>query len=266
MGIIAVALSSILFKSNKPQASPNTPRSYEEILESGVLRAITEYNSISFHAKEDTISGLHYELFQAFAKSKGLKAEITPEMSLEKRFQGIQEGTYDILANHTLINSEQKDSILFTDPILLSRQVLIQRKMKTNQNKDSVTIRSLLDLANQTVHVVKESPAILRLENLSDEIGDTIYIKEIEKYGQEQLLAMVANNDIDYAICDESIAKKAIHDFPQLDIETAISFTQFYSWGVHKDNAILLDSLNVWLNIYRHTTDFQELIKKYISK
>ena len=37
---------------------------------------------------------------------------------------------------------------------------------------------------------------------LSDEIGDTIYIKEIEKYGQEQLLAMVANNDIDYAICD----------------------------------------------------------------
>ena len=260
MGVIAVSLSAILFKP-EPQANEPAPRSYEEIIQSGVLRAVTEYNSISYHAQADSIGGLHYELLQAFAESKGLKTEITPEMSVEKRIEGIQLGTYDLLANNVLISSERKDSLLFTSPILLSRQVLVQRK-PTEMN-DQNYINSLLDLAGKTVHVVKESPSILRIHNLSNEIGDTIYIKEIEKYGQEQLLAMVAAGDIDYAVCDESIARAAANDLPRLDFETTISFTQFYSWGVNKENTILLDSLNAWLDSFKQTEAFQKLLKKY---
>lgn len=261
MGVIAVALSAVFFHSQPDHMPSPSPRSYQEIVESGVLRAVTEYNSISYHAQEDTISGLHYELLQAFARSKGLKAEITPEMSIEKRLEGIQNGTYDILANNVLINSDRKDSMLFTQAILLGRQILVQRK-PTNEN-DSSYIDSLLKLAQKTIHVVKESPSILRIQNLSNEIGDTIYIEEVEKYGQEQLLAMVANADIDYTICDESIALTVIKDMPQLDIKTAISFTQFYSWGVNKENNILLDTLNVWLEAYKQTPEFQRLLKKY---
>jgi ABC-type amino acid transport substrate-binding protein len=260
MGVIAVSLSAILFKP-EPQASEPAPRSYEEIIRSGVLRAVTEYNSISYHAQADSIGGLHYELLQAFAESKGLKTEITPEMIVEKRIEGIQLGIYDLLANNVLISSERKDSLLFTSPILLSRQVLVQRK-PTEMN-DQNYINSLLDLAGKTVHVVKESPSILRIHNLSNEIGDTIYIKEIEKYGQEQLLAMVAAGDIDYAVCDESIALTAANDLPRLDFETTISFTQFYSWGVNKENTILLDSLNAWLDSFKQTEAFQKLLKKY---
>lgn len=260
MGVIAVSLSAILFKP-EPQANEPAPRSYEEIIRSGVLRAVTEYNSISYHAQADSIGGLHYELLQAFAESKGLKTEITPEMSVEKRIEGIQLGIYDLLANNVLISSERKDSLLFTSPILLSRQVLVQRK-PTEMN-DQNYINSLLDLAGKTVHVVKESPSILRIHNLSNEIGDTIYIKEIEKYGQEQLLAMVAAGDIDYAVCDESIALTAANDLPRLDFETTISFTQFYSWGVNKENIILLDSLNAWLDSFKQTEAFQKLLKKY---
>jgi ABC-type amino acid transport substrate-binding protein len=260
MGVIAVSLSAILFKP-EPQANEPAPRSYEEIIRSGVLRAVTEYNSISYHAQADSIGGLHYELLQAFAESKGLKTEITPEMSVEKRIEGIQLGIYDLLANNVLISSERKDSLLFTSPILLSRQVLVQRK-PTEMN-DQNYINSLLDLAGKTVHVVKESPSILRIRNLSNEIGDTIYIDEIEKYGQEQLLAMVAAGDIDYAVCDESIALTAANDLPRLDFETTISFTQFYSWGVNKENTILLDSLNAWLDSFKQTEAFQKLLKKY---
>ena len=59
MGVIAVSLSAILFKP-EPQANEPAPRSYEEIIRSGVLRAVTEYNSISYHAQADSIGGLHY--------------------------------------------------------------------------------------------------------------------------------------------------------------------------------------------------------------
>ena len=182
-------------------------------------------------------------------------------MEIDENMKQAFTDTYDILANNVLISSERKDSILFTHPILLSRQILVQRKPQ--EKNDSTHIKSLLELANKTVHVVKGSPSILRIQHLSNEIGDTIFIQEVEKYGQEQLLAMVANNDIDYAICDENIALTSAHHLPVLDIETAISFTQFYSWGVHKDNTVLLDSLNSWLQNFKQTETFHELLKKY---
>ena len=204
------------------------PRDYAAIAKEGILRVATEYNSISFYVDGDTISGFHYELIQAFARDKRLKAEITPVMSFEERLKGLSEGRYDVIAYGILATSKLKDSLLLTSPIVLNKQVLVQRK--ENGENDSLYIRNQLDLARRTLHVVKGSPSILRIQNLGNEIGDTIYIKEIEKYGPEQLISLVAHGDIDYAVCDESIARAVADSLSQIDINTAISFTQFYSW------------------------------------
>ena len=59
----------------------------------------------------------------------------------------------------------------------------MQRKLQST--KDSLYIKSHLDLAHKTLHIVKGSPYKQRIENLSNEIGDTIYIEEIDKYGEE---------------------------------------------------------------------------------
>lgn len=259
----ATLVSVFVFRPKHKEPPLTSTRHYEEIAASGIIRAVTEYNSVSFHVEKDTLQGLHYELLQAFARSKGLKAEIIPEMSAVKRMEGLKNGTYDILANNVLISSDHKDSLLFTHPILQSKQVLVQRKPQSDN--DSTYIRSQLDLASKTIHIAKGSPSILRIRNLSNEIGDTIYVEEIDKYGPEQLLAMVAGGEIDYTVCDENLAKASIGGFPQLDFETPVSFTQFYSWGVNKENTVLLDSLNSWLETYKTTPAFQELIKKYTS-
>ena len=182
-------------------------------------------------------------------------------MSLEKRIEGVENGEYDILANNVLKTSNRKDSIQYTHPLLLSKEVLVQRKAQ-NEN-DSCHIHSLLDLGRKTIHLVKNSSSLYRIQNLINEIGDTIYIKEIEKYGPEQLIAMIANGEIDYTVCDESIAQAAIKNFPQIDIETSVSFTQFYSWGVKKSNTELLDTLNAWIDEFKETPSFKELVKKY---
>jgi len=262
MGVTAVALSALLFtpRERETEILPAS-RDYAEIVRSGVLRAITEYNSVSFHVKEDTIGGLHYELLHAFAKAKGLSVEITPEMSIDKRTAGIYNGNYDILANHVLVSSDRTDSLYFTHPILQSKQVLVQRKPLSEN--DSLYIHSHLDLGGKTIHIVKGSPSVIRIRHLSNEIGDTIYVQEIDKYGPEQLLSMVAGGDIDYTVCDEGIAQACISNLPELDIATPVSFTQFYSWGVNRNNTVLLDSLNAWLEEYKQTPAFQKLIQKY---
>lgn len=262
--IVLAILFSVRQCGSKQEKPSGHPRDYAAIAKEGILRAATEYNSTSFYVDGDTISGFHYELIEAFARDKGLKAEIMPFMSFEERLKGLAEGRFDVIAFSILATSELKDSLLLTTPIVLNKQVLVQRK-ETEEN-DSLYIRSQLDLAQRTLHVVKGSPSILRIRNLGNEIGDTIYIKEIEKYGPEQLISLVAHGDIDYTVCDESIARAVADSLPQIDINTAISFTQFYSWAVSKQSPVLLDSLNTWLDKFQKEKEYQKLYKKYYTR
>ena len=182
-------------------------------------------------------------------------------MSFDKRLEGLATGEFDVIAYGILATSELKDSLLLTTPIVLNKQVLVQRKAISPT--DSLFVKSQLDLAGKTLHVVKGSPSILRIRNLGNEIGDTIYIKEIDKYGSEQLISLVAHGDIDYAVCDDSIARAVADSLPQIDINTDISFTQFYSWGVSKQSPVLLDSLNSWLQTFRNSDEFKSIYRKY---
>ncbi|CDD33946.1 putative uncharacterized protein [Bacteroides sp. CAG:714] len=264
----SIALVAILIGVNTHRGptvvSPSfTPRDYTEIRESGTLRAVTEYNRLSFHAGKDTLTGFDLELLQKFAQEKGLKLEVTPEMSYEKRIKGLQEGRYDLIATGTVVTSSLKDSLLFTHPLLLSKQVLVQRKKE--EGKDSLYIGNQLELAHKTLHLVSHSPALIRIHNLINEIADTIYVREIDKYGPEQLLAMVSEGEIDYAVCDENLAKASVKDYPNLDISKSISFTQFYAWGIGKHSPDLRDTLNVWLEQYLKTKSYQKLYKKYFN-
>lgn len=261
---VAIAVGIIWTGSHREKAPlSGEPRSYEEIKASGVLRAVTEYNAISYHVAGDTVQGFDYELLHEFAEAQGLRLEITPEMSYEERLKGILQGRYDVLATGTLVTTRSKDSLLFTHTLALGKQVLVQRKPK--EENDSTYIKNPLELAHKTLYITENSPALLRIHNLMNEIADTIYIKEIKDYGPEQLMAMVAGGDIPYTVCDESIAQASIGDFPELDIQTGIGFTQLYAWGISKTSTELADSLNAWLDKYTKTNDYKKLYKKYFN-
>ncbi len=262
IALLAMVLLILLVPRKVPTPQPVPPRyDYDDIAAKGILRAALEYNSISMFIDGDTLSGFDYELIEAFAHDHGLQVAIMPEMSFDKRLEGLASGTFDVIANEIPSISPLKDSLLLTTPIVLKKEVLVQRK--ATSPTDSLFIKSHLSLAKRTLHVVKGSPAILRIHNLGDEIADTIYINEVEKYGPEQLIAMVAHGDIDYAVCDEGIARAAADSMPQIDISTDISFTQFYSWAVNKHSPVLLDSLNAWLERFKQSKDYEEIYRRY---
>lgn len=234
-----------LTPERQPKEKETAPRDYAEIAADGILRVATEYNSQSFYVDGDTLSGLHYRLIQAFARRHGLQVEFLLEMKFDVRLEALASGRCDIVVSDIPATSQLKDSLLLTAPILLSKQVLVQRKAVSDS--DSIYIKSQLELAGKTLYVPKGAPVIQRIHHLGNEIADTIYIKEIERYGAEQLIAMVAHGDIDYTVCDEQIAHIAADSLPQIDLQTAISFTQFYTWAVHKKSPALRDSINAWL-------------------
>lgn len=251
----------ILIFSRKDQPEHTSPRDYDQIAEEGVLRAVTEYNGISYHADKDSIAGFDYELLQEFARAHHLKLEVTPEMDLGKRIHGVLTGKYDIVASGMAVNTDGRDSLLFTGPIVYSKLVLVQRVKQSDS--DSLFINRVIQLANKKVAVVKNSPAVLRLHHLMDEIADTIYIEEIDNYGPEQLMAMVSSGDIDFAACDLMTARKAITNFKNLNIDRALGFTQLYAWAVSPSSPALLDSLNTWLTSFSKGKKYKQIEQKY---
>ena len=115
LGITAALIAHYLIK--KEEKPKGHPRDYAEIAAEGIIHASTEYNSISFYVDDDTLSGFHYELIEAFARDHGLQAAISPEMSFNKRLEGLADGQYDVIAYGILATSELKDSLLLTTPI-----------------------------------------------------------------------------------------------------------------------------------------------------
>lgn len=254
--LAGIVIGNLLTKRQKRPAT--TPRDYAEIATEGVLHAATEYNRKSFFVAGDTLGGFHYELINAFARAHGLKAEVMPEMEFDNRMEALATGKCDIIAHSTPISSDMRDSVLLSTPLLRSKLVLVQRRDTGN-----LFVKTHLDLAGRTLHVVKGAPSIQRIRNLSNEIADTIYVKEVEKYGTEQLISLVAHGDIDYAVCDEQLALASADSFPQIDLHIAIGFSQFHSWATSKKSPALMDSINAWLSEYQKSEEYRALMKKY---
>ena len=243
--IVAVVTMVQLWRLNqRPQEIG--PRDYPEIKEEGILRMITEYNQSGYFVSGDTVQGFQYELSQAIAKLSGLEVQTHLEMSLAKSFEELSDNKCDVIARNIPITSEMRENYLFTEPIVLNKQVLVQRTAEANNGQ--APIRNQLDLAQKTLYIPKDSPALLRLQNLGHEIGDTIYVVE---------------GDIDYAVCDQQIARMTQKKLPEVDILTDVSFTQLQSWAVRKDSPVLLDSLNSWLQQIKDSGLYDQIYKRY---
>lgn len=256
--LISLAIMSVLILR---MPKKNEPRDYKEIKQEGVLRVVTEYNQSGYFMSGDTLQGFQYELCRAIAKYSGLEIEMYLEMNLDKSFEGLKNNQYDIIARNIPTTTELKEDYLFIEPIVLNKQVLVQRTASNNNGIEP--IRNQLNLAKKTLYVPQNSPAILRLHNLQHEIADTIHIVEELLYSSEQLIIMVAKGDIEYAVCDQQIARIAKKQFPEIDIDTDISFTQLQSWAVRKNAPVLLDSLNHWFIRMRKDGTFDKIYQKY---
>lgn len=262
--LLIVAIVAMILLRTSMKGSRNTfmaPRDYNEIISSGELNVVTDYNSIGLYASGDSLQGFQREMILALEKEWGIKVNLFLENSLDENLEGLLTMRYDLVARNIPVNIKLKDTFAFTNPITLNKQVLVQRKQEYNDSVEP--IRQHLDLAGKTIRVANDSPVILRLNNLSHEIGDTIFIVEDPTYETEQLVMMVASGDIDFTVCDEKMAIRLAKVLPEIDIETDISFTQLESWAVRKDSPVLLDSLNSWLDRFRTTPAFKRIYRKY---
>jgi ABC-type amino acid transport substrate-binding protein len=262
--IVMIVLSFVLFSQD--YLEKHKPYDLEYIQDQSKLRVIVEPNAMSYKVIDvDSIAGLQVLMIDSFSKAMNIKnVEYITETNLAKAIELLLNHEVDILAWHIPIYNTKRDEINYSIPVFTSRQMLIQRKQNP---KDSVEfIRNQLGLADKEVYLQAGTFYRQRIENLSKEIGDSIHIKEVANAKPIDLFNMLVNRDIDYTVCDEFVARVLIKEnkeFSKLDMNTAISFTQNYSWCVHPDCPLLLDSLNSWLAKYLESKEYNKIYRKY---
>lgn len=225
------------------------------------MEVAIEYAPLSCYTYADTLGGFSYDLLRLISAHAGVKMKINPMVTLHTTLEELNTGKYRIVVAEFPVTKEDKNDYLFTDPIYLDREVLVQLKMRNG----SVRVRSQLDLAHDTVYVVKGSPMMSRLQSLSREIGDTIYVKTENLYGPEQLFLRVASGEVQYAVVNERLAREMAQKYSNVDISTGISFTQFQAWILNRKDTALRDSINHWLREVKATPQYQALYRRYFK-
>lgn len=257
--ILLLVVTAIMYSL---KTCSHTHNRHDNITPSGgdTIDVAIEYSPLSLYSYNDTLGGLNYDLIREIATRKSLNIKFHPIVSLTEAINHLNNGNYDILIAEVPMTAEFKEKYLFTDPIYLDRQVLVQLKDSLTGNKK---IQTQLDLAGDTIWAVANSPIAQRIKNLASEIGDTIYIMSDSTYAAEQLFLRTAVGEIKYAVINEGVAKSLAKDYPLVDIETNISFTQFQSWLINPNESKLCDSLNVWINEVKQTNRYNQILSKY---
>lgn len=258
--IALIILSFVLFAHSYRRKTD-----YARIQHLSTLRVIVEPNSMSYQVVDiDSIAGLQALMIKQFAADHQIdRVVFINEPNLSAAIDSLLQNKVDILAWHIPIYNQMRQKINYTIPVFTSRQMLIQRK----ENKaDSIAfIRNQLELANQNVYILPGAFYRQRLNNLSKEIGDSIYIREIPNAVPSDLLNMLLERHIDYAVLDEFVARILLKKAPyrQLDMSTAISFTQNYSWALNPNTPVLCDSINAWLEVYLESKEYNKIYRQY---
>jgi len=269
-----LVLSLVLFGSCHKQSSTHkiTGKAKDtidlpQIRERGKLVAVTDYNSTNYFIYRGQPMGYQFELLQQLADHLGIKLEVIVSNSLEEAFDKLNNGECDLIAENLTVTTKRKTFVDFTTPHSQTRQVLVQRKPEnyvsmTARQIDEGVIRNQLDLAEKTIYVQQNSAYAQRLYNLQEEIGDSINVKEVPDE-TEELIAKVADGEINYTVCDENVAMVNATYYPNIDIQTAISFPQKIAWGVRKGSPELKEEIDDWLVKFKRTKRYALLYNKY---
>jgi membrane-bound lytic murein transglycosylase F len=238
------------------------------IAKRGKLVAITSNNSINYFIYRGRPMGFHYELLREFAAEHDLNLEMKIGSDIEAMEQSLLEGECDIIAAGFPVTRELSNRLAFTQPILQSRQVLVQRKpddwrkLSKKELEDSI-LRNQIELGGSTVHIISNEAISRRLHSLSDEIGDSIHVVEVDSLDAESIIEAVAVGQIRYTVTDELEALVAATYHPELDVLTDVSYPQNLAWAIKPGADSLLTALNEWLAEFMSTRKYKALYNRY---
>lgn len=284
-------IGTLLFVGCKPKTDIDIPLfevdvDLDSIRSRGVLRAVTDYNSVNYFVYKGVTVGFQYELLTCYAEHLGLRLEVIPDNSLQSAYEKLEDGQADILASTLVADTALLPTMRLCEPYGQSRIVPVRHVdllppnsqnsaggaetpsvSKTKSGTKTEATEAILSqwFENDTLYVSNASFFLSAIHAYADTAeADNLVIVPIEHYDAEQMVCMTAEKEIGQTLCLESTARALKWYYDDLQIGPPLTPELDLAWGVRAGASSLAEDISLWLKKFKRTTRFKRIFRKYV--
>jgi len=235
----------------------NNTDDYKVDIKKRLLRVLVSYNYTNYFVVGGKQKGLEYELMNAFEKflNQGV-VEINDKVQLifisvpfDELIPMLQIGQGDIIASGLTVTTERAKEVAFTMPY------------KTNINEivvsssDAIPIDTINELSGKEVFILSGSSYETHLIDLNKNFSSSKkapikIIRADQTLSSEDILQMVNAGIYDYTAIDNHKAEIWSQVLPNIVLEKNAILNEGgqIAWAVRKNNPVLLEKLNNFVN------------------
>jgi len=235
--LIAMALGLILYLSSSRQMSD-----LERIQSIGYLTMLTAPGPTTYFIDGRGENGFEYIIAKEFAKSLNVELKVQPKISLRNLLLAIGGPQGEFAASNLVKTKLRRASLRFSDSYLEVTQHLLYRRGDTRP-------RSLKELDGDLL-VITSSSHSERLRALKKTVPSLMW-REQEDIEMHDLMRMVDDGEIDYAVVDSLAYLVNRHIYPNAGLAFDISRPEPMAWAFpsHSDGT-LVAAANAFLEAY----------------
>lgn len=263
---VGTCLGALVFSCRSPQSDSLIVNQWEEILKKDTLTVLMENSASTYYWYQGEEMGFDFDLVSSFAKENGLNLKIKVMDDVDSMFAELQKGHADMIASN-LTYSPTRDSVVdFTEPVYLTRQVLVQR---TNDSTDTAVplIQDSTGLKHTWITVHQYSVFYDRLKQLEKNLDTTLNIHTAPgTYSTDDLIRLVSEGRIEATITDENLMGILSEDYPNIDYHLALSRPQPVCWAILNHSNVFKQMLDDWLRKESTVKLVAKLNRKYFKK
>lgn len=244
-------LAALLSVVCSPLTASRAPTLLEQIHAQGKLIVASRNGPTTYYEGADGHTGFEYLLTQEFADFLGVELEIVEIEDLGQMIDAVGQQAHIAAAGLTVTEKRQR-KVSFSDAYMQVSQQLIY-------HNDSDRPQSAKDLIGKNILVIGNSSHAERLRELRKEIPELSW-EERSDIEMLDLLEMVHNKKIDYAIVDSNAYELNQSLYPKAKIAFDISPEQPIAWALPAiSDKSLHNEVNRFLKSVKHNGKLAEL-------
>lgn len=214
-----------------------------------------QFPPMGFRDEKGDLVGFDIELANEVGKRLGVEVEFKPIVWDTKQVT-LDQGEIDMIWNGFTITPERKEQVLFTEPYLENKQVIIV--------KEDSDIKWIPDLKDKKVAVQLDSSAQKAVEKNEETLK---LFKELKKYENNvEILMDVEIGGIDAAVMDSVLARYTIkaNDYKLKVLDDDFG-DELYGIGLRKADTTLAGAINKELAAIKADGTFDTIYDKWFE-
>ena len=258
--VATLALSALLAacgknEAPKPAAEAPAPAPVAAAATKLIVGLDDNFPPMGFRDEKNEIVGFDIDMAREVAKRANIEVEFKP-IDWNAKEAELLGKRVDALWNGLTILEERKEKILFTDPYMVNKQIIIV--------KAGSPIKTKADMAGKVVGAQEGSSAVTAMQK-DKELSSQF--KETKLFGDNIAALMdVDAGRLDVVVVDEVVGRYLVNKKPDNYVVLADDFgTEDYGVGFRKDDEATRNKVNDALNEMKKDGKAAEIAQKWFG-